>query len=31
MNFFQELRSRNGFRMGVAYVLGAWVLQQMNL
>ena len=29
MNFFQELRRRNVFRMGVAYVLGAWILLQI--
>ena len=29
MSFFQELRRRNVFRMGVAYVLGAWVLLQI--
>ena len=29
MSFFQELRRRNVFRMGIAYVLGAWVLLQI--
>ena len=28
MTFFQELRRRNVFRVGVAYVLAAWVLLQ---
>ena len=29
MNFFQELKRRNVFRVGLAYVLGAWVLLQI--
>ena len=29
MSFFQELKRRNVFRVGLAYVLGAWVLLQI--
>jgi TolB-like protein/cytochrome c-type biogenesis protein CcmH/NrfG len=29
MSFFQELKRRNVFRVGIAYVLGAWVLLQV--
>lgn len=28
MNFFEELKRRNVFRVGIAYVISAWVLLQ---
>ena len=29
MSFFAELKRRNVFRMGIAYLIGAWLLAQM--
>ena len=29
MSFFEELKRRNVFRVGVAYLVGAWILVQV--
>ena len=30
MSLFDELKRRNVFRVGIAYVIGAWVLLQLT-
>lgn len=29
MSFFEELKRRNVFRIGIAYLIGAWLLLQV--
>ena len=31
MSFFEELKRRNVFRVGIAYLVGAWLLAQICL